>query len=62
MPCISDINTGVIMWAFRNCHRTDFYLYSYGQAGLNWEHSMLDGHTMMEYYAEVMLIVVVGVA
>jgi len=24
-----------------------------GQAGLNWEHSMLDGHTMMEYYAEV---------
>jgi len=24
-----------------------------GQAGLNWEHSMLDGHTMMEYYAEI---------
>merc|ERR1711998_761847 len=24
-----------------------------GQAGLNWEHSMLDGHTMIEFYAEV---------
>ena len=24
-----------------------------GQAGLNWEHSMLDGHTMMEFFADV---------
>lgn len=24
-----------------------------GNAGLNWEHSMLDGHTMMEFYAAV---------
>jgi len=24
-----------------------------GQAGLNWEHSMLDGHTMMEFLAEI---------
>lgn len=24
-----------------------------GQAGLNWEHSVLDGHTMMEFFAQV---------
>lgn len=24
-----------------------------GQAGMNWEHSMLDGHTMMEFFAPI---------
>jgi carnitine O-acetyltransferase len=24
-----------------------------GKSGLNWEHSMLDGHTMLEFYADV---------
>jgi hypothetical protein len=32
-------------WAFVVCED--------GQAGVNWEHSMLDGHTMMEFVAVV---------